>query len=358
MSNTVAEVASTIAASVQLDKAAEWDPVGLQLGDPRVSVERVAVCHEVTPELVRRVIEANVDMLVSYHPLLFRPVAKLVSGPGPAGRAFDLIANGVALVVVHTAFDVMAGGSADALAAALDLTDITGFGPAWGRDAVKIVTFAPQAAADGVASAMANAGAGAIGSYSNCSFRSEGIGVFHPAASAAPHVGVTDSLNYEPEIRIEMIAPESDADSVVAALVRAHPYEEPAYDVIPTRSNAGFIGRQGALEEPMSVAMFADRVSDRLGGTVRVAGSGMVRNVAVVPGSGGSFLGQANADVVVTGDVNHHQARAATAMGVAVIDPGHAATERPGVQALYALIAKSINAIDMTDIDQDPWKER
>lgn len=358
MSNTVAEIASTIAASVQLDKAAEWDPVGLQLGDPRASVTGVAVCHEVTPELLRRVIEADVDLLVSYHPLLFRPVTKLVSGPGPAGRAFDLIANGIALVVVHTAFDVMTGGSADALATALDLTNITGFGPAWGRDAVKIVAFAPPAAADDVADAMANAGAGAIGSYSNCSYRSEGVGVFHPAASASPHVGVVNSLNYEPEVRVEMIAPEADADSVVAALVRAHPYEEPAYDVIPTRSNAGFIGRKGTLEEPMLVATLADRVSDRLGGTVRVAGSGMVHRVAVVPGSGGSFLGQTDADVVVTGDVNHHQARAATARGVAVIDPGHAATERPGVQALYALIAKSVDAIDMTHIDQDPWKER
>ena len=108
----------------------------------------------------------------------------------------------------------------------------------------------------------------------------------------------------------------------------------------------------------MDVADLADRVADRLGGTIRVAGSGMVETVAVVPGSGGSFLTRSEADVVVTGDVSHHQARAATASGVSVIDPGHAATERPGVQALYALIAEMIDAIDMTDIDQDPWKER
>jgi dinuclear metal center YbgI/SA1388 family protein len=358
MRKTVAEVAAAIATSIQFDKAAGWDPVGLQLGDPRAVVHQVAVCYEVTPEIVRRLVDAKVDMVISYHPLLFRPVAKLVSGPGPAGRAHDHIANGIALTVVHTAFDVMAGGTADALAAALGLVDVTGFGPAWTRDVVKIVTFAPQESADHVANAMATAGAGTIGEYSNCSFRTEGTGVFHPLGSATPHVGATDRVNHEPEVRIEMIAPETAVDAVVAALVRSHPYEEPAYDVVTTRSNAGFVGRHGKLDVAMNVKDLADRVSDRLGGTARVAGSGIIRTVAVVPGSGGSFLAQSEADAVVTGDVSHHQARAATASGIAVIDPGHAPTERPGVQALYALIAETIDAIDMTDIDQDPWKER
>lgn len=358
MTNTVAQVAAAIGASIHLDKAAEWDPVGLQLGDPAAAVSRVAVCHEITPETARRLIDAGIDMAVSYHPLLFRPVTKLVAGQGAAGRAHALIANGIALVVVHTAFDVSPGGTADALATALSLEDVSGFGPAWGREAVKIITFAPRAVADDITAAMAAAGAGTIGAYTSCSFRSEGIGTFYPSALAVPHVGTSEELNAAPEVRIAMVAPAASVEAVVAALVRSHPYEEPAYDVIPTRSNAGFIGRRGMLDAPLAVEALAETVSNRLGGTLRIAGAGTVQSVAVIPGSGGSLLSQVEADVVITGDVSHHQARSANERGIAVIDPGHTATERPGVQALYALVAETVDAIDMTDIDQDPWKER
>lgn len=359
MTNTVGGLAAQIATAFRLDKAAGWDPVGLQLGDPATAVSRVAVCHEVTPEVVSRVIAERVDMVVSYHPLLFRAVTKLVAGAGPAGRAFQLISGGAALAVVHTAFDVMPGGTADSLAAALGLEQISGFGPGWGRDAVKIVTYAPDSIADDVAAAMTVAGAGRIGAYSSCSFRTEGTGTFYPEIGASPQAGSGETLNREPEIRIEMVAPAAKTDAVVAALVRAHTYEEPAYDVIETRSNAGFIGRVGRPGAQMTVASLSELVSERLGGVVRVSGSGPVATIAVIPGSGGSFLSAVDADVVVTGDVSHHQARAAAEGSTAVIDPGHAATERPGVKALYAAVAETIDdAIDMTDVDSDPWKER
>lgn len=359
MTMTVGEVAALIAARFQLDKAAGWDPVGLQFGDPMAVANRVAVCHEITPEVVTCLVEDGVDMVIAYHPLLFRPTTSLVSGSSPAGRAFHLISNGVALAVVHTAFDFVAGGTADALAAALGLEQTSGFGPGWSRDTVKVVTFAPAGIVDDVAEAMAAAGAGQIGLYSNCSFRSEGIGAFYPEDGATPVVGRTDTLNREPEIRIEMITPAEKVEVVVAALVRAHIYEEPAYDIVETRSNAGFVGRVGSIGSAMTVESLAGRVRDRLGGVVRVSGSGPVSMVAVIPGSGGAFLATVDADVVVTGDVGHHQVRAAAAAATAIIDPGHAATERPGVKALYAAVAETIgDVIDMTDVDPDPWRER
>ena len=146
---------------------------------------------------------------------------------------------------------------------------------------------------------------------------------------------------------------------MVAALVDSHPYEEPAYDIIDARSNAGLVGRVGTLEVPTTVEALSIRVEESLGGVVRTAGSGPVATAAVIPGSGGSMLGGINADVVITGDVSHHQARDALVRGLNVIDPGHAATERPGVQALYAAVTKVFgSAIDMTDVDSDPWKGR
>jgi dinuclear metal center YbgI/SA1388 family protein len=359
MAQSVGNITEQLASAFNLSKAAGWDPVGLEFGDPLAEVRTVAVCHEVTPSVVDQLIGEGVDLAVSYHPLLFKPVQRLVAGSGASGQAHRLIANGVSLLTVHTAFDVAPGGTADALAKELGLVEISGFGPAWGSDVSSIVVFVPPAASDDVLDAMAAAGAGEIGNYSRCSFRTEGIGSFLPTELARPVVGEPGVISEENELRIEMVAPRRRVDAVVAALVRAHPYEEPAYDVINLRSNAGFVGRRGPLASKSTVEEMGELVAERLGGVVRIAGSGSITSVAVIPGSGGSMLDAAEADLVVTGDVSHHQARGALARGTSIIDPGHAATERPGVQALYASVAEMIgNTIDMTDVDADPWKER
>ncbi len=359
---TVADVIDHLDVVAPLGKAAGWDPVGLQLGDPAAPVARVAVCHEVTPDVVAAVEADPVDLLISYHPLLFRPTTQIVAGNSAPGRAFGLLRAGVALAVVHTAFDVAHGGTADALAAALGLSDSVGFAPLWGPDSAKVVVFVPGSGADTVAAAMVAAGAGTIGRYSGCSFRGEGVGTFRPEAGAAPVTGTEGTFSRESEVRVEMIAPRSSVDRVVAALVAAHPYEEPAYDVYEVNANAGFVGRTGVIDGEATLGALARRVADAIGGNIRIAGrvQDPVTQVAVVPGSGGDFVALAAtvADVLVTGDVPHHQARAALERGLAIIDPGHAATERPGIATLYAAVAQlDTVVVDLTDLDPSPWEE-
>ena len=342
-------------------KAASWDPVGLQLGDADAAAHRVGVCHEVTEAVVDAAEAESLDLLVSYHPLLFRPTRRLVAGAGSEGRAFRLIKAGVALAVVHTAFDVAAGGTADALADALGLEDVVGFAPLWRDDAVRMVTFVPATAADAVADAMAAAGAGRVGAYTRCAFRVEGEGIFFAPGHSSPAAGRSGTLNREPEIRLEMSAPESSADAVVVALVAAHPYEEPAFDVFERRGDAGMVGRVGRLPEPVTLQVFAVEAKERLGGVMRLAGrpEAEVATVAAVPGSGGDLVGaaaSAGADVLVTGDVSHHQARNAAELGMTVADPGHAATERPGLEKLYAAVSGMADDVaDLTGLDADPW---
>ena len=159
-----------------------------------------------------------------------------------------------------------------------------------------------------------------------------------------------------------MVTPESRVDAVVAALAAAHPYEEPAFDVVPIRGNAGFVGRIGSLSAPESLEDFAALVGSELGGVVRMSrgGTDPVRIVAVVPGSGSSLIGPASssADAIVTGDVGHHSAREAADHGLSVVDPGHAATERPGVSALYAAVsALGPATADLSPLDHGPWEE-
>jgi len=359
MAITVAEILAQIGSRFPLSKAAAWDePIGLQFGDPTSPVTRLAVCHEVTEAVTSLLEHDPVDLLIAYHPLLFGSTDRLVAGPTATGRAFRLIRNGVALAVVHTAFDVAPGGAADALAAELGLEGTRGFGPLWGPAGTKVTVFVPAASADEVATAMAGAGAGEIGNYGACSFRTTGTGTFLPRLGAHPVAGTVDGLSREPEVRIEMVAATHRIDDVVAALLAAHPYEEPAYDVWDARGNAGLVGRIGTLPAPSTVQKLGILVRERLGGVVRIAGTGPVHTVGVIPGSGGSFLAAAaGADVVVTGDVVHHAAQRSLGRGVALVDPGHIATERPGVAALYAEASTIVPAEDLTGLDPDPWKE-
>lgn len=351
----------TLLDSLDLDwsKAAGWDPTGLQVGDPAQAVGRVGVCHDVTSEVIEEAEATGVDLLVSYHPVLFDPTRAFVAGPYGAGLAYRAARAGIAVACVHTAFDAAPGGTADALADALGLSDVAGFGPMWGGDSAKVATFVPEAAADRVADAMYAAGAGSIGRYVGCSFRSDGIGTFTASSSASPAVGDPGATTRVAESRIEMVVPSGAIDAVVAALVAAHPYEEPAYNVVARRGEAGFAGRIGGWSGDLSD--LAALVAERLGVAARVAGDGArtITTVGVVPGSGASLLDMAaaaGADAVVTGDVRHHDARRARARGLAVVDAGHAATERPGVARLYAAVASRWDdTVDLTGVDPDPW---
>lgn len=359
---TVGDVIAALGRRAPAARAAAWDPVGLQIGDAGAPITSAAVCHEVTDEVVTRVEGGAVDLLVSYHPLLFRPTTRIAAGPGAAGRAYRLARAGVSLVVAHTNHDVAPGGAADALAAALGLADTVPFGPLWGGESVRFVTFVPPESADRVAAAMAAAGAGAIGRYTDCSFRTAGTGTFFAPDDARPAVGAAGRLNREPEIRLEMVAPAARSEAVAAALAAAHPYEEPAFDVIERRGDAGFVGRVGRLEAPATGGDLAALVADRLGGVVRAAGDPrrLIERAAVVPGSGGDFAAAASAagaDVLITGDVSHHRARAALDLGLSLVDPGHAATERPGIATLYAAVSRVVPvARHLEDLDPDPWR--
>lgn len=252
------EIAEALAARTNPEVTPSWDPVGLQLGDPEGGVATVAVCHEVTEEVVERLEQEPVDLLVSYHPLLFVPTTSMLAGRSPGARSYRLIRSGVSLLVTHTDFDSAPGGTADALAAFFDLSDVGEFGedPDTGLPAI-----------------------GRVGSFQGT-------------------LGTVEAL------------------------------------VVNEFGPAG-----------VRVTGDRDMVVDRL---------------AVVPGSGSAFMEAAaatGARALVTGDVSHHRTVAGLDLGMAIVDPGHTATERPGMRALARLIAEvtGIDVLDLTDIDPRTW---
>ncbi|MEI8105023.1 MAG: YqfO family protein [Actinomycetes bacterium] len=97
----------------------------------------------------------------------------------------------------------------------------------------KLVVFVPPSALDAVRTALFAAGAGRIGDYEHCSWFTEGTGTFRPLAGASPTVGRIGEEEQVAELRLETVFPEERHDDVLSALRAAHPYEEPAFDVLP-----------------------------------------------------------------------------------------------------------------------------
>jgi dinuclear metal center YbgI/SA1388 family protein len=323
--------------------AEPWDNVGLQVGDPAAPAGTVLVVLDVTVAVLDEARALGAGLLVAHHPLLFRPLTAL-RADDPVGRlALRAAVDGTAVLAVHTNLDAASDGSpSDVVADLLGLADRRPLRPIPSPERLyKYVVFTPTEAIPQVLEAASRAGAGVIGAYSWCSFRSPGTGTFYPEEGANPAVGDVARLNQVPEERLEVLVPADRLAAVRAAVVAAHPYEEVAADTYPLQVDSSLgIGRVGRLPAPATVGALAARLRDTLPAPgLRVAGDPgrAVERVAVLGGSGGAQVAvalEAGAELYVTGDLEHHQALAALAGGMACIDATHAATEAaalPGV---------------------------
>lgn len=327
--------------------AESWDNAGLQVGDPSAPVRGVLVCLDPSEKALEAAAALSVQALISHHPLIFSPL-RTVAPTDETGRVlFGAVRAGIAVLSAHTNLDRGENGLNDWLAERLG---IEGGQPlVLGEpDLVKLVVYAPAGYEDAVAEALFRGGAGQIGNYDGCSFRTRGTGTFRPGSGATPFVGEVGRTERVDEIRLETILPRDRIGRVVERMKKAHPYEEPAHDLIPLGNRRGDVGlgRIGKLPASLSLDAFAARVKTSLGSpSVRVVGDGtrQVRKVAVCGGSGASVLGEAlrqGADVLVTGDLKYHEARRAESEGIAVVDAGHFATERLMVPHLAAALRR------------------
>src|SRR5262249_16611994 len=148
------------------DAAADWDNVGLLLGDAAAEVRAAMTCLTVTPDSAAEAVEAGAGLVVTHHPILFRPVRRLTAAT-PGGRPRRARAGaGVAVYSPHTAFDNARGGINELLARRLGLLDVAPLRRRDGPRQCKVVVFVPDADLGRVSDALFAAGAGNIGQYS------------------------------------------------------------------------------------------------------------------------------------------------------------------------------------------------
>lgn len=349
--------------------ADSWDAVGLVSGDPEQRVAKVLFAVDPTQAVADEAAWWGADLLVVHHPLFLKPVHGIARTTPKARTLGTLLDAGCALLTAHTNADPAVGGVSEALATSLGLVDLA---PVVARDPEpldKLTTYVPVADADRLREALAQAGAGRIGDYDSASFSSPGEGRFRPLRGASPAIGEVGRLEVVDEVRLEVVLARPVRAAVVAALLAAHPYEEPAYDVVelapagPAGTGAGRIGDV----EPTTLREFARAVGARLPGTaagVRFAGDPdrVVRRVAVCGGAGDFMLDSVlatDADVYVTSDLRHHPASEFVEKGGALVDVAHWAAEWTWLPVVEAKVREALGDTVETRVSTivtDPWQ--
>ena len=345
--------------------AAEWDNVGLLLGDPTSPVERILTCLTITPDVVAEAVAERVNLIVTHHPILFRGTKQLVANRGDGSIVWPLARAGIAVYSPHTAFDNCLGGINDILCRRLGILNPQPLRPREARE-FKLVVFVPDTELAKVSDAILEAGAGHIGKYEQCSFRLTGQGTFFGTDATNPTVGQKGRREDVNELRLEVVVPEAKLTAVVKGMRAAHSYEEPAFDIYPLKpGTSGGSGRIGELSATTTLGEFASLTKLALSaGFLQVVGDAAkpVQKIAVACGAAGEFLSdsiRAKADVFVTGELRFHDALAARTAGIGVLIPGHYATERPAIEELAAKLASDWPdlAVWASRVERDPISE-
>jgi dinuclear metal center YbgI/SA1388 family protein len=352
--------------------AESWDAVGLVCGDRAEPVERILLAVDPVPATVAEAIDDGAQLLITHHPLFLTGVHGVPADDPKGTLVHRLIRSSVAHYVVHTNADVARPGVSDALADVLGLTDVRPLDAQDEEALDKLVVFAPLADTERLVDALAEAGAGRLGDYDRCAWTTQGSGTFRPLAGANPTVGAIGEIEQVAETRIEMVVPHRLRADVVAALRAAHPYEEPAFDLLQMVAVPGRrgTGRVGELPGAVSLREFVERATAVLPATawgLRAAGdpARSVRTVAVCGGSGSPYIEdarRAGADVFLTADLKHHPAVEAVSErggdGMALVDAAHWATEAPWLDALASALRERFGTtVDVRVSRQvtDPW---
>ena len=373
MSASLESITAALHHIAPLELAEAWDNVGLLIApsEPR-TVRRILLTIDLTRAVAEEAAERKAEMVIAYHPPIFKPLSRL-AGPSVPVR---MVERRIAVYSPHTALDSTPGGVNDWLADGLGAGERRPIQPYHPDPAdsphavVKLVVFVPTAEADRLRDAMADAGAGWIGNYSHCSYNLEGYGTFLGREGADPAVGERGRLERVEEVRLEMVCPPALVPDVIERVRATHPYEEPAFDVYPTElavpaelSGAGQ-GRRLRLEKPATLNTLVRRIKKHLMlKRVRVATAAghdndrKLSTIALCAGAGGSVLAGQPADLYLTGEMRHHDILAANARGTSVVLTDHTNTERGYLPTLRSDLANHLDRgikIDISENDADP----
>lgn len=291
-----------------------YDNAGLLTGSTNWNCTGILVSLDATEEVILEARQKGCNLVVAHHPIVFGGLKK-ITGKNYVERAvIASIKHDIAIYAIHTNLDNVITGVNAKMAERLGLVNCTILQPKSGL-LKKLFTFVPVSHAEFVRTSIFTAGGGHIGNYSECSFNAAGIGTFKAADGTNPFVGEIGKRHEEDELKIEVIFPAWLEHSIIAAMIKAHPYEEVAYDIISldNRLQTTGSGMMGELPTPMISNDFLQLLKNQFNLAIikhTAPPAKPIQKVALCGGAG-SFLTKAalaaGADAYVTGDVKYHE---------------------------------------------------
>ncbi len=329
------EITNVLEELAPIELAESWDNVGLLLGDSTQDIHNIMITLDITPDVVEEAIETKADLIIAHHPMIFKPLNRIIEDKSIGTLIRKLIKNDICVYTSHTNLDITWGGLNDLLASKIGLENIGVLDELHTKKLKKIVVFIPKGYEEKVRDAMTEAGAGWIGDYSDCTYLTKGIGAFKPREGTKPFIGSEGTLEKVEEYRLETLVSEEKVSPVVEAMIASHPYEEVAYDIIPleVKGQSLGLGRIGTLKKEVIFIDFINKVKEVLAiQHLRYIGNEnkSISKVAICTGSGGTLLSNCihhNVDIYITGELKYHDAQFAQEAGLNVILAGHFETE-------------------------------
>ncbi len=339
-----------------------YDNAGLLVGDSQMEVTSVLLCIDITEVLIEEAIQKNCNLIISHHPLIFSGLKRLVGGNEVQRCVQMAIKHDIAIYAAHTNLDNVLTGVSGKMAEKIGLKNLRILQPKQNA-LLKLICYVPKIHSFAVREALFQAGAGQIGNYDSCSFNVEGIGTFKANEKAQPFLGNIAELHSEPETRIEVILPEYQKFKVLEALLKYHPYEEPAYDFISLENDWNQVGAGivGELEEAEDELVFLNRIKS-IFKTPAIRHTNYlnkkIKTVALCGGSGSSFLADAisaSADIYISGDFKYHEYFEAENR-ILIADIGHFESEQFTKDIFFEIITKKIPtfAVQISDSKTNP----
>jgi dinuclear metal center YbgI/SA1388 family protein len=347
-----------------LDYAEDFDNVGLLVGHKNMKISGILVTLDTLETVVDEAIETNCNLIVSFHPIIFKGLKKLTGKNYVERVLIKAIKNDIAIYSIHTALDNALHGVNDMICNQLELVNKQILIPQ-NNTIKKLITFVPKANADELRTALFKAGAGSIGNYDDCSFNFEGIGTFNGNEDSNPVKGEKGHIHYEEEIQISVTFKKHLESNILKTLFKEHPYEEVAYEIttLENKNQHIGIGMHGELENPMNEHVFLEYLKAKMN-TKCIRHSAFlgkpIKKVAVLGGSGSFAIESAKAagaDIFITSDLKYHDFFSAENRLI-LADIGHYESEQFTKNGLVVFLMKKITnfAVVLSKTNTNPVK--
>jgi len=337
-----------------------YDNSGLLVGNANAELKKGLICLDVTQSVMNEAISTGCNLIISHHPLIFNPLKKIAGNTLCENLIVQAIKNDIVIYAVHTNLDNMLCGVNQRFAEKLGLKNTQILQPAQ-NNLYKLITYIPEKYADSVRENLFKAGAGVIGNYSFCSYNADGYGTFKANEDANPFVGNKNEVHQEKEVRTEMIFPVHLKSQVISTLLKNHPYEEPAFDIIPLANTNKTIGAGmiGELETPMNEMDFLHFLKKQLQLSCikhsKLCGK-QVKTVALCGGSGAFLIKDAvkqKSDIFISSELKHNHFVEAEGT-ILLTDIGHFESEIQTKYLLYDILIKKFSTFAVSVLEENP----